>query len=90
MPDLVIGEGDDAAIDTLLVAGCPNADVVHPDPAAVAWLQRVARKARRYGSVCAGAFLLAATGLLDGRTVTTHWAGAAAMPVPETVPCPNV
>jgi transcriptional regulator GlxA family with amidase domain len=36
----------------------------------------MAPRARRYGSVCSGAFLLAATGLIDGRHVTTHWAVA--------------
>ena len=44
------------------VAGSPSAAVVHPDPALVEWLQRVAPATRRYGSVCAGAFLLAAAG----------------------------
>jgi transcriptional regulator GlxA family with amidase domain len=33
-------------------------------------------RSRRYGSVCSGALLLAAAGLLDGRRVTTHWAVA--------------
>src|SRR5262249_11276545 len=33
-----------------------------------------AGSARRVASVCSGAFLLAETGMLDGRTVTTHWA----------------
>jgi len=79
VPDLVIGKEGDEHIDTVLVAGCPNADVVSPDPQVVAWLKHVAPKTRRYGSVCAGAFLLAATGLLDGRRVTTHWAAAEAL-----------
>jgi len=38
------------------------------------WLRRVAPRARRYGSVCTGAFVLAAAGLLDGKRVATHWA----------------
>jgi transcriptional regulator GlxA family with amidase domain len=76
MPDLVIGDGGEAKIDTLLVAGCPNAADVEPDAAVVAWLRRVAPRTRRYGSVCSGALLLAATGFLDGRRVTTHWAVA--------------
>ncbi|HEY4163066.1 MAG TPA: DJ-1/PfpI family protein [Dongiaceae bacterium] len=76
MPDFVIGDSAEPRIDTLLVAGCPNAEVIRPDPRIVDWLQRVAPTTRRYGSVCAGAFLLAATGLLDGRRVTTHWAVA--------------
>jgi transcriptional regulator GlxA family with amidase domain len=40
------------------------------------WLRAEAKRGRRYGSVCSGAFLLAAAGLLDGRRVTTHWAVA--------------
>ena len=76
VPDLVIGDAKEVKIDTLLVAGCPNAADVRPDAAVVAWLRRVAPRARRYGSVCSGAFLLAATGLADGRRVTTHWAAA--------------
>jgi transcriptional regulator GlxA family with amidase domain len=76
VPDLAIGDTMELKIDTLLVAGCPNAADVPPDAAVVAWLRRMAPRARRYGSVCSGAFLLAATGLIDGRRITTHWAVA--------------
>ncbi len=76
VPDYVIGDRINEAIDTLLVAGSPTAAVVRPDARVVAWLRQTAPATRRYGSVCAGAFLLAATGLLDGRRITTHWAVA--------------
>jgi transcriptional regulator GlxA family with amidase domain len=76
VPDHVVGETLDTPIDTLLVAGSPHAAAVRPDPNVVAWLRRTALSTRRYGSVCAGAFLLAETGLLDGRRITTHWAVA--------------
>jgi len=76
MPDLVIGEPLRERIDTLLVAGCPNAAEISPAPAVTSWLRQVAPATRRYGSVCSGAFFLAASGLLDGKRVTTHWAVA--------------
>ena len=44
---------------------------------AAAWLRRACARARRYGSVCTGAFALAACGLLDGKRVATHWEATA-------------
>jgi len=76
LPDLVISEPSEEKIDTLLVAGSPTASVLKPDKVAVQWLRETAPKTRRFGSVCAGAFLLAAAGLLDRRRITTHWAVA--------------
>jgi transcriptional regulator GlxA family with amidase domain len=76
VPDGVIGELVEEPIDTLLVAGCPNAAETRPTPAIVHWLREVAPLTRRYGSVCTGTFFLAQAGLLDGRHVTTHWAVA--------------
>jgi len=60
-------------IDTLLVAGSPEIDEVAGDLALHRWLRRQSRIVRRYGSVCTGAFVLAAAGLLDGKRVATHW-----------------
>ncbi|WP_426613151.1 GlxA family transcriptional regulator [Bradyrhizobium sp. McL0616] len=74
MPDRIIDRDFQEPIDTLLVAGCPNAADVPADGAVVDWLRRRAARTRRFGSVCSGAFFLAAAGLLDGRRVTTHWA----------------
>jgi transcriptional regulator GlxA family with amidase domain len=76
LPDWTIDNAAADRIDTLIVAGCPNAADLSPPPALVAWLRREAPRARRYGSVCSGAFLIAATGLLNGRRVATHWAVA--------------
>ena len=76
MPDGIIGRDLDEAIDTLLVAGCPNAADAPVDERIAKWLRRRVPRARRFGSVCSGAFVLASAGLLDGRRVTTHWAVA--------------
>ncbi|HZS82348.1 MAG TPA: helix-turn-helix domain-containing protein [Stellaceae bacterium] len=61
------------AADTLIVAGGPGVHEFAADEAAVAWLLERSRHVRRLASVCTGAFLLAAAGLLDGRRVVTHW-----------------
>jgi transcriptional regulator GlxA family with amidase domain len=61
--------------DTLLVAGGSRglkAAMMRDDLRR--WLRTAAPKARRFGSVCTGAFVLAAAGLLDGKRVATHWA----------------
>jgi transcriptional regulator GlxA family with amidase domain len=43
------------------------------DQALLAWLRAAADRSRRVTSVCSGALILAAAGLLDGRRATTHW-----------------
>ncbi|AXB41254.1 AraC family transcriptional regulator [Amycolatopsis albispora] len=60
-------------IDTLLVIGGAGAETAAHDEALLGQLRRLAGRSRRYGSVCTGAFVLAAAGLLDHRRVTTHW-----------------
>jgi transcriptional regulator GlxA family with amidase domain len=74
--DLTFDEVGDR-VDTLVVPGAVDgqgAPVI--DPALVEWIAGTARHASRVASVCVGAHLLAAAGLLSGRTATTHWATA--------------
>src|SRR5882672_5525911 len=68
-----------AGLDTVLVVGgeAPAVMSAISDRALRNWVLRAAAGARRYGSVCSGAFLLASYGLLDGRRVATHWDGCA-------------
>lgn len=56
----------------LLVPGGPGA-YGGRQPALCNWLHSAPRRARRYGSICTGAFILGHAGLLDGHRVTTHW-----------------
>lgn len=53
----------DGPIDTLLVAGGYGHVTALRDPALTGWLREAAPRARRHGSICTGAFLLAASGL---------------------------
>jgi len=64
-------------IDTLIVAGGGlGALDAAADDALLDWISQAPSRTRRVTSVCTGAFLLAAAGLLDGRRATTHWASA--------------
>ena len=62
-----------STVDTLIIAGGPGVEAAAADPLLVDWVRQRAAKARRVASVCTGAFLLAATGALDGRRAATHW-----------------
>jgi transcriptional regulator GlxA family with amidase domain len=64
-------------IDTLVVSGGRDMGEATADSKLVDNIRRLAGQSRRVTSVCSGAFLLAAAGLLDGRRATTHWAECA-------------
>jgi transcriptional regulator GlxA family with amidase domain len=81
---------DESAIDTLLVAGTPTYTQAYSSTELHEWLRWKVPQARRYGSVCTGAFFLGGAGLLDGLSATTHWQHAAELaerfPATKVVP----
>ena len=60
------------AIDVLIVpGGVVTAELERAS--VIEWIKRIAAKAELTASVCTGAFLLGKAGLLEGKTITTHW-----------------
>lgn len=85
LPDVTFDDVGTGSIDTLLVPGAVEAGTetdgrrrVHAlaDPAIVDRVRTLAARTRRITSVCVGAHILAAAGLLDGKRATTHWSTA--------------
>ena len=66
-------------LDTIVVAGGGREALQQAiaERALLDWLRVRATSTRRIASVCTGAFVLAAAGLLDGRRATTHWGSCA-------------
>jgi putative intracellular protease/amidase len=79
-PDVVVVPG-----------GVGTRSLLEPGTPILGWLQRVHPTTRYTTSVCTGSLVLAAAGLLDGLTATTHWAtyeelrGLGAEPTPQRV-----
>ncbi|HEX7775197.1 MAG TPA: DJ-1/PfpI family protein [Parvibaculum sp.] len=80
LPDRIlddIGEADLEGLDTFIVSGGIGSRALAQDAEVLDFIRRASGQARRTVSICTGALLLAAAGLLDGRRAATHWAFAA-------------
>lgn len=71
VPDAGVEEAP--PLDTLIIPGGRGSRVINRDERLLRWIRARAADTRRIASTCTGIYLLAATGLLDGRRATTHW-----------------
>src|SRR6202045_1612043 len=78
-------------IDTFVIAGGPGAESGVYDKAYLAWVTAAAARSRRVASICTGAFVLAAGGLLGGKRAVPHWdfCDRLAREFPKVEVCPD-
>lgn len=90
--DVLVKHGLEATEDADLVAVPAMPRAAAPPPEVLKVVQRAYERGARVMSVCTGAFVLGAAGLLDGRRCTTHWRYAAELAdrFPEAKVDPNV
>lgn len=68
-------------LHVLVVPGGPGQQLLMDDEAVLGFLRRQAAQAKYVTSVCTGALLLGAAGLLSGRRATTHWLSVPMLPL---------
>jgi cyclohexyl-isocyanide hydratase len=89
LPDTTLAECP--PLDVLCVPGGPGVSAMMEDAEVLAFLREQAGRVRFLTSVCTGALILGAAGLLRGKRATTHWAshhlleGLGAIPVEERI-----
>ena len=79
LPDTTMAEAP--PLDLVFVPGGPGASALMEDREVLEFLRRHAEKAKYVTSVCTGALVLGAAGLLKGYSATTHWASLGLLPV---------
>jgi cyclohexyl-isocyanide hydratase len=78
IPDATLAEAP--PLDVLHVPGGPGQEALMENEDVIAWIQRQAAGARCIFSVCTGALLCAAAGVIQGRRATTHWSSLHLLP----------
>lgn len=76
-------------VDVLCIPGGSGVNQLLTDAAVIAEIQRLAAGATYVTSVCTGALLLGAAGLLRGRRATTHWSATEFLPAFGAIPTPG-
>ncbi len=84
IPDATLAEAP--PLDVLHVPGGPGQEALMEDQEVIAWIQKQAAGARAIFSVCTGALLCGAAGLLKGRRATTHWSSLHLLPCFGAIP----
>jgi cyclohexyl-isocyanide hydratase len=84
VPDVALSEAP--PLDVLHVPGGFGQEALMENEEVLAWMRRQAAGARSVFSVCTGALLLGAAGLLKGRRATTHWASFHLLPFFGAIP----
>jgi cyclohexyl-isocyanide hydratase len=84
MPDATLAEAP--PLDVLHVPGGFGQEALMEDEDVLGWIRRQAAVARTVFSVCTGALLCGAAGLLRGRRATTHWASFHLLPYFGAIP----
>ena len=84
IPDATLAEAP--PLDVLHVPGGPGQEALMEDREVIAWIQKQAAGSRYILSVCTGALLCGAAGLLKGRRATTHWSALHLLPFFGAVP----
>ena len=84
IPDATLGEAP--PLDVLHVPGGSGQEALMEDQEVIAWIQKQASGARYIFSVCTGALLCGAAGLLKGRRATTHWSCLQLLPYFGAIP----
>ena len=83
-PDATLAEAPQ--LDILHIPGGPGQEALMEDEEVLGWLSAQAQGARKVFSVCTGALLCGAAGLLRGKRATTHWASLHLLPWFGAVP----